>query len=104
MTVVLRQSFNWNIYVSFNVQGEVQLEIYSVNQSNHFVTGLYARTIALKNKNPDLKVLLAVGGWQIGSKPFIPMISNEHNRRTWVKNVVNYLRSYVTLSFVPVGI
>nr|KAG5699922.1 hypothetical protein BaRGS_018221 [Batillaria attramentaria] len=56
--------------------------------------GLYARTIALKEKNPALKVLLAVGGWQIGSKPFIPMISNERNMHIWIKNVIKYLRKY----------
>ncbi|CAG5126323.1 unnamed protein product [Candidula unifasciata] len=56
--------------------------------------GLYARTLALKDKNPSLKVLLAVGGWQIGSKPFIPMIKNEENRRVWIKNVVQYLRKH----------
>jgi chitinase len=57
-----------------------------------FSTGLYGRTISLKQQNPALKVLLAVGGWQIGSKPFIPMISNEENMRRWIKNVVTYLR------------
>ncbi|KAL8594958.1 hypothetical protein ACOMHN_038755 [Nucella lapillus] len=56
--------------------------------------GLYERTIALKDKNPALKVLLAVGGWQIGSKPFIPMISDPSNMRQWIKNVVVYLRKH----------
>ncbi|XP_055871922.1 chitotriosidase-1-like [Biomphalaria glabrata] len=55
--------------------------------------GMYARTLALKKVNPKLKVLLAVGGWQIGSKPFIPMIRNETTRRKWIKNVVRYVRS-----------
>ncbi|XP_041362147.1 chitotriosidase-1-like [Gigantopelta aegis] len=59
--------------------------------------GLYQRTISLKQKNPALKVLLAVGGWQIGSKPFIPMISNDYNRRAWVKNVIKYLRTFMAL-------
>ncbi|XP_059150015.1 chitotriosidase-1-like [Physella acuta] len=56
--------------------------------------GLYARTLALKEKNPDLKVLLAVGGWQIGSKPFIPMIKDEYTRSVWIQNVIRYLRRH----------
>lgn len=59
---------------------------------NSLSTGLYERTIAMKEQNPALKVLLAVGGWQIGSKPFIPMISSQTNMRMWIKNVITYLR------------
>ncbi|XP_064596682.1 chitinase-3-like protein 1 [Liolophura sinensis] len=54
--------------------------------------GLYARTVALKKKNPRLKVLLAVGGWFVGSEPFVSMISNVLNRKAWVANVVKFLR------------
>lgn len=56
------------------------------------LTGLYARTVALKKKNHRLKVLLAVGGWFVGSEPFVPMISNVLNRKAWVANVVKFLR------------
>jgi len=55
--------------------------------------GLYSRTQALKNINPNVKILLAVGGWTVGSDPFIPMISNPNNRRAFVHDVVDYLRS-----------
>ncbi|PVD32658.1 hypothetical protein C0Q70_08103 [Pomacea canaliculata] len=34
--------------------------------------GLYQRTVALKKKNPRLRVLLAIGGWVIGSKALPP--------------------------------
>ncbi|BFZ12035.1 hypothetical protein BsWGS_15074 [Bradybaena similaris] len=56
--------------------------------------GLYARTMKLKEKNPDLKVLLAVGGWKIGSKPFLPVIKSEVVWRKWVANVIDYLRKH----------
>uniref|UniRef100_T1JLV5 GH18 domain-containing protein n=1 Tax=Strigamia maritima TaxID=126957 RepID=T1JLV5_STRMM len=32
--------------------------------------GLYDRVLDLKKKNPSLKVLLALGGWEFGTKPF----------------------------------
>jgi chitinase len=35
-----------------------------------FTEGTYDRIMRLKNVNPKLKVLLAVGGWAFGSEPF----------------------------------
>ncbi|GFS25229.1 chitinase-3-like protein 1 [Elysia marginata] len=67
------------------------------NRNDQGPAGLYSRTLALKKKNPSLKVLLAVGGWQIGSKPFIPMVRTDANRRVWVENVVKYLRRNVAV-------
>ncbi|KAK2160193.1 hypothetical protein LSH36_138g06003 [Paralvinella palmiformis] len=56
--------------------------------------GLYARTMALKKKNPKLKVLLALGGWKIGSEPFVAMMNDKRKRRLFIRNVVRYLRKY----------
>lgn len=56
--------------------------------------GLYKRTVSLKSLNPKLKILLAVGGWKIGSKPFLPVIERKENMKIWVNNVVAYLRKY----------
>jgi chitinase len=55
---------------------------------------LYARTLALKEQNPRLKVLLAVGGWRIGSEPFIPVVASPESREAFVRNVVRYLRKH----------
>ncbi|XP_041351154.1 acidic mammalian chitinase-like [Gigantopelta aegis] len=56
--------------------------------------GLYARTMKLKDINPSLKILLAVGGWKIGSKPFLPVIADSESMTAWTANVVKYLRKY----------
>lgn len=58
------------------------------------MSGLYARTTALKKKNPKLRVLLAVGGWVVGSVPFIPISSSQEHRWQFAENVVRYLRKY----------
>ncbi|KAL8583542.1 hypothetical protein ACOMHN_054858 [Nucella lapillus] len=55
--------------------------------------GLYARTMKLKEKNPKLKILLAVGGWKIGTKPFLPLIQSD-DYHEWSHNIVDYLRKY----------
>ena len=38
----------------------------------------------LKNTNPDLKVLLAVGGWNEGSVKYSQMAANRNHRDTFV--------------------
>ena len=48
----------------------------------------------MKKKNPKLKVLLALGGWKIGSDPFIPMMSDKRKRRLFIRNVIRYLRKH----------
>ncbi|XP_050409461.1 chitinase-like protein 4 [Patella vulgata] len=79
------------VYSFANVSG---LELTDVNSNDRTPGGLYEQTIALKQKNPDLKILLAVGGWEIGSEPFKELASTWQNRNTFSKNVVKYLRQY----------
>ena len=55
--------------------------------------GLYSRTNALKQRNPSLRVLLAVGGWAIGSRPFTPITRDPENQRYFVRHLVHYLRT-----------
>ena len=56
--------------------------------------GFYERTIALKGANPDLKVLLAVGGWNHGSGPFSDMANDDRTRKSFIKNAVSFLKKY----------
>ncbi|KAG1661587.1 putative chitinase 10 [Nymphon striatum] len=56
--------------------------------------GLYARVTALKKKNPNLKVLIGVGGWAFGSKPFREMTSGLFRRTTFVFDSLEFLRKH----------
>lgn len=53
---------------------------------------MYERTMALKNQNPSLKIMIAVGGWNAGSGPFSTMVSNPGVRRNFVNNAVKFLK------------
>ncbi|KAJ8676113.1 hypothetical protein QAD02_011899 [Eretmocerus hayati] len=54
--------------------------------------GGYAKFTGLKTYNKNLKVLLAIGGWNEGSSRFSPMVADAGRRKKFVKNVVKFLR------------
>ncbi|KAK7113630.1 hypothetical protein V1264_012881 [Littorina saxatilis] len=55
---------------------------------------LYNNVTSLKAKNPDLKVLLAVGGFNFGSAGFIAIAQDDKKTTLFADNVVNYLRQH----------
>ena len=52
----------------------------------------YERFNNLKTVNPTLKTLLAVGGWNFGSKRFSDMASSPTNRAEFVNSAITFLR------------
>lgn len=44
----------------------------------------YAKLVALRQKNPQLKILLAIGGWNLGSQVFSNMSSSATDRQTFI--------------------
>ncbi|XP_050419124.2 chitotriosidase-1 [Patella vulgata] len=79
------------IFAFANVTG---LDLGKMNWNDYGSNGLYAGTTNLKQKRPGLKVLIAVGGWVMGSAPFIDVVKDQNSRSIWVQNVVSYLRKY----------
>jgi chitinase len=59
-------------------------------------SGQYARFVALKKRNPKLKVLLSVGGWSHSDPPnewiFSAMAENAGNRKQFIDSALKYLR------------
>ncbi|UJR35173.1 hypothetical protein I4U23_027940 [Adineta vaga] len=54
--------------------------------------GMYERILKLKETNPDLRVLLSVGGWTHASRGFNEVSKTAANIKTFVKNSVKFLR------------
>ena len=48
---------------------------------------MYGQLNDLKNTNPDLKTLLAVGGWE-GSEKFPQMVGSKANRTMFIYSVI----------------
>ncbi|XP_006107927.1 chitinase-3-like protein 1 [Myotis lucifugus] len=55
---------------------------------------LYDTLNTLKTRNPNLKTLLSVGGWNFGSERFSKIASNTQSRRTFIKSVPPFLRTH----------
>ncbi|XP_043277713.1 chitinase-3-like protein 1 [Venturia canescens] len=54
----------------------------------------FSRFNELRKKNPELKTMVAVGGWTEGSAGFSRMASNPSSRGEFVKNVVAFIKKY----------
>ena len=69
-----------------------RLEPYEWNDDEY--ANYYKQIINLKNKNPSLKILLAVGGWNHESQgsPFSEMVKTRSNRQGFVQQSIQFLR------------
>lgn len=53
----------------------------------------YKQVLALKEKNPTLRVLLAIGGWMIGPQPFRTLTENVYRQTLFTFSAIEYLRA-----------
>nr|ARE59262.1 chitinase 7 [Sogatella furcifera] len=54
----------------------------------------YKKVVALREKNPNLQILLAIGGWAFGSTPFKELTNNVFRMNQFVYEAIEFLREY----------
>ncbi|XP_076043180.1 chitinase 7 [Oratosquilla oratoria] len=59
-----------------------------------FTPGIYQRLMKLKEKNQNLKILLALGGWAFGTKPFKELVSNSFRMNGFIYDALDFLRKH----------
>jgi chitinase len=62
--------------------------------SSDGVVGGYEKATNLKNTNPNLKILVAVGGWSLGVDPFHHVVNTAASRNEFVTSTIQYLRAH----------
>ena len=55
-------------------------------------SGGYGQFAALKTYNRDLKTLIAIGGWNEGSRRFSPLVADASRRKTFIRSALRFLR------------
>jgi len=75
------------------VNNEVQAFEWN-DESTPWSTGMYERTMALKQQNPNLKIMLGVGGWNMGSSPFTAAAQSDATRKHFATSLLNFIRKH----------
>lgn len=74
-----------------------QLKDCKLKANDHYgdiEAGGYTNFNNLKKRNSDMQTLLAVGGWDAGSKQFSNMVSSSSNRKTFIKSCLSTIEEY----------
>ncbi|CAF2139888.1 unnamed protein product [Rotaria magnacalcarata] len=84
-----------HIFYAFAGIGGLTLQAKHPNDLNIYQgeQPLYPRIMKLKEKNPDLKILISCGGWG-NSGEFDSIASSESSRETFSKNAITFCRQH----------
>ncbi|XP_055875696.1 uncharacterized protein LOC106056023 isoform X3 [Biomphalaria glabrata] len=55
---------------------------------------MYKRVTKIKQKNPSIKILLSVGGWDLLSQPFSLMVSTKERKHIFIQSAIALLRKW----------
>ncbi|XP_052068084.1 acidic mammalian chitinase-like isoform X1 [Mytilus californianus] len=80
------------VYAFAKVVGN-NIEPYEWNDINKWAKGQYEMIRDVRSKNPTLKILLAIGGWNHGSDPFTKVVATQSNIDAFATYSMTFLRA-----------
>jgi len=66
----------------------------AVEPNDEGANGMYERFTNLKQKAPGVKLMIAVGGWNMGSADFTKMVATQQTRADFIQDAIKFLRSH----------
>ncbi|XP_067000055.1 endochitinase [Anabrus simplex] len=54
----------------------------------------FRQFVSLKERYPDLRTQIAIGGWSEGGKSFSDMVSNPNRRASMIRSIVGFMNQY----------
>ncbi|XP_022252485.1 probable chitinase 10 [Limulus polyphemus] len=67
-------------------------ELKPFDSYNDIEQGNYRKFVGLKRYNQDLKTMIAIGGWNEGSKRFSKLVADSSTREKFIQSTIRYLR------------
>ncbi|TGO44289.1 hypothetical protein BCON_0554g00010 [Botryotinia convoluta] len=67
---------------------------YDITNMDGVTSEIYQNVGNVKSKNPDLKILISIGGWAFDQSIFSNMVYSSGTRATCIQNVLNWLGEY----------
>ncbi|KAG5889208.1 hypothetical protein JTB14_033286 [Gonioctena quinquepunctata] len=84
-----------HVIYSYATIDPITFKMVSNDDAYDVIQGGYRAITSLKQKNPDLKVLISLGGSKEGGSPrFSSMVSNARKRRTFIRSAITFIKQY----------
>nr|BAV14502.1 chitinase [Lymnaea stagnalis] len=84
-----------HIIYSFAKLANNQLAAFEWNdEDTDWAKGLYSKFTDLKKTNSQLKTMIAVGGWNLGTAPFTQVVASAGSRQSFIQTSIKFLRDH----------
>ncbi|XP_068222684.1 probable chitinase 10 isoform X2 [Palaemon carinicauda] len=83
-----------HVIYSFAGLKENEYTIQALDEELDIIKGAYKAAVGLKQQNPALKVMIAIGGWNEGGKKYSAMASTKERRDKFVQSVISFLQEH----------
>uniref|UniRef100_A0A2P2HWG6 chitinase n=1 Tax=Hirondellea gigas TaxID=1518452 RepID=A0A2P2HWG6_9CRUS len=83
-----------HVIYAFAGLNETTNRIMSLDPAYDIEKGAFKRVVALKERNPRLKVIIAIGGWTEGSAKYSKMADSSQTRKMFIDSTIAFIREH----------